>query len=85
MIKLDIHDYCNDCDGFEPVFTPGDKLYHGCDTEPIRTDGIVRMCMVDSGLDCPNPCRSRYMFMECRNKQHCRTAMEGENYEENED
>ena len=39
MIKLDIHDYCNDCDGFEPVFTPGDKLYHD------RTDS--------DGWNCP--------------------------------
>ena len=22
MIKLDIHDYCNDCDGFEPIINP---------------------------------------------------------------
>ena len=64
MIKLDIHEYCNDCDGFEPVFTPGDKLYHGCDTEPIRTDGIVhcryhkRCASIEKYLTKKLPCQS---------------------------
>lgn len=42
MIKLDIHEYCNECDGFEPVFIPGDKLYHDSAAEPIRMDSTVR-------------------------------------------
>lgn len=42
MIKLDIHEYCNECDGFEPVFIAGDKLYQDDRQCVIQTDSIVR-------------------------------------------